>query len=144
MKLNYTMALVAAMLGVTVSAGTLAQMGGGSSAGALSRGDATIGGTSGPAPSASTLPLGADRPQLDAAPAYRAQDAVPSVIPGSVPPSAGISSAPLHGSYPPVALPVRPTVPLLATRAMLGIGTSSANPACTGVSADAEVCKGWE
>ena len=144
MKLNYKIAWTAAVLGTVMSAGTMDQVGSASGNGAGSRGGAAIGGASGPALSTSTLPLGTDRQQLDAAPAYRAQSAVPGVIPGAVSPSAGISNAPLPSPPAPVVIPVRPSVSLLAARAMLGIGTRGANPACTGTSADAEVCVGWE
>jgi len=72
-----------------------------------------------------------------------AQRAVPSVITGAVASSTGISSAPVPSPPDPVAMPVQPSVSLLAARAMLGIGTPSASPACTGTSANAEVCVGW-
>ena len=144
MKLAYTLALTTALLTTAMSAGTMAQMGSASGDGAGSRGGAASGGTTGPAQSSSTLPLGTDRQQLDAAPAFRGQSALPNVITGAVGSSAGFSSAPLPSSSAPVVMPVRPSVSLLAARAMRGTGTSSSNPACTGTSANAEVCKGWE
>ena len=144
MKRNCKISLAAALLGTAMTANTMAQVGGASGTGAGSRGGATIGGTTGSAPSTLTSPLGTDRQQLDAAPAFRAQGNAPGMIPDVVAQSSGMSNTPAPSSQASVPLPVRPSVSLLAARAMLGIGTRSSNPACTGTSADADVCKGWE
>ena len=144
MRLNYTISLTAVLLGTAMSAGTMAQVGSVSGAGAGSRGGgSTIGGTTGLAPSTAILPLGTDRQQLDAAPAFRAQTAVPSVIPGAVQPNTALSSAPLPGATasPGIILPRRGTVATVSGRDTLP--PRDINSACLGVSADASVCMGW-
>lgn len=70
--------------------------------------------------------------------------AVPGVIPGAVSTSAGISIASLPSSPTPVVFHTLPSASVLAYRAIHGSPIQGANPACTGTSADAEVCKGWQ
>ena len=143
MRLNYTISFTAVLLSTAMSAGTMAQVGSASGVGAGSRGGSAIGGTTGPAPSTSTLPLGTDRQQLDAVSAFRGQTAVPSVIPGAVQPNTALSSAPLPGATatPGIILPRRGTVATVSGRDTLP--PRDVNSACLGVSADASVCTGW-
>lgn len=48
------------------------------------------------------------------------------------------------GSAEPGVIPALPSASVLAVRAMHGSVIQGANRACTGTSADAEVCKGWQ
>lgn len=69
---------------------------------------------------------------------------VPVVVPGAVSNSAQISNTPRPKSPTYVIIPALPSVSVLAYRAMHGSPVQGANPACTGTSADADVCKGWQ
>lgn len=135
MKCAFIVAMTAGLLGLAMTVSTMAQVG---AASGISRGGAT-------AAARSTLPLGTDGPQLDAAAAYRAHGDVPKVIPGAVPSRHEISSVPVRSFSAPIVIPARIELSEAAISALRSMGTTpTRNPACTGTAADADVCAGWE
>jgi hypothetical protein len=127
MKHKYTVAFIA-LVGSAIAGGSIAEVGGNVG----SRGSVGIGNTSAPSLSSSSRPVVINPPAATAV-----------VIPDARTPSTEISTEYLPGSPAPASILVTKETPVsVAARAKFVV--RGANPACTGVSGDAEACSGWQ
>ena len=137
MKRRYTIGIVA-LIGSAIAGASVAQVGG------IGQGTASRGGmesATAPATPFSTALSGTSR--LPSHTTLPAQGSAAVVIPDAVTPSTEISTEQLPGSPAPASILITKETPVsVTTRARYVV--RGANPACTGVSGDADVCKGWE